>query len=60
MCLPTIKRGNSDAGKPFLTLVMEELMTEKVYAPLRDREDFKALLELRQSDGKWKIAASSK
>ena len=29
----------------FIDKVKDELMTEKVYDPLRDREDFKALFE---------------
>lgn len=31
--------------KPFIDKVKDELMAEKVYNPLRDREDFKALFE---------------
>ena len=42
--LLTIKRGNGDYVKPFPEVVKGELMTEDVYAPLREREDFKALL----------------
>lgn len=39
-----IKPG-TDFVKPFLELVKDELMTENKYAPLRDREDFRRLME---------------
>ena len=35
----------SSEDKPFIDKVKDELMTEKIYAPLRDCEDFKALFE---------------
>ena len=40
--------------------LLERLSENIRYNPLRNREDFKALLELRQADGKWEIAVSSK
>lgn len=43
--LPTVRSGSMDLQKPFMELVREELMTEEVYAPLREREDFRMLLE---------------
>ena len=39
-----IKPG-TDFVKPFLELVKDELMTENKYAPFRDREDFRRLME---------------
>ncbi len=43
--LPTIIHdGKRNYDKPFLEAVKDELMMEDVYAPLREREDFKALL----------------
>jgi hypothetical protein len=35
----------SSEAKPFIDKVKDELMTEKVYDSIRDREDFKALIE---------------
>ena len=43
--LPTVRNGAWDLQKPFMEMVREELMTEEVYAPLREREDFRKLLE---------------
>lgn len=42
--IPYITIGKIDIQKPFLEQVKDSLMTDGLYAPLREREDYKALI----------------